>query len=206
MTEEQGWKHSEDQRAIALTAESMRAMAHPVRLQVVGLLRKHGPSTATRLAAELGLNSGATSYHLRQLAAAGFVEEDESRGNARERWWRSAHRITLWTVDDMADDQLGEAAGYLRSVLAAHTLAAQRSLDAFEVMPREWRKALNLSDLVLQLTPAEAERLSGELGEVIRRYRWVGAEGPVPEGSEQVSVVVHVLPDVSEDTDEGGTA
>ncbi|WP_316525371.1 ArsR/SmtB family transcription factor [Kitasatospora brasiliensis] len=203
MTEEHGWKHSEDQRVVSLTAESMRAMAHPVRLRVVGLLRKHGPSTATRLAAELGINSGATSYHLRQLAAAGFVVEDESRGNARERWWRSAHRLTLWSVEEMADEQLGEAAGYLRSVLAAHTLAAQRSLDAFEAMPRDWRKALNLSDMVLQLTPAEAERLSGELSEVIRRYRWVGAEGPVPEGSQQVSVVVHVLPDVRDDTDEG---
>lgn len=205
MSEEHGWKHGDDQRAVSLTAESMRAMAHPVRLRVVGLLRKYGPSTATRLAAELGINSGATSYHLRQLAAAGFVEEDEALGNARERWWRSAHRVTVWSVDDMAEEQLGEAAGYLRSVLAAHTLTAQRSLDAFETMPQDWRKAVNMSDLVLQLTPAEAQQLSGELSEVIRRYRWVGSEGPVPEGSEQVSVVVHVLPDVRDDTDEGGT-
>ncbi|MFF4926659.1 ArsR/SmtB family transcription factor [Kitasatospora sp. NPDC001261] len=196
MTEERGWKHSDDPH-IAITAKNMRAMAHPVRMQLVGLLRKHGPSTATRLAEQLGLNSGATSYHLRQLAAAGFVEEDEERGNARERWWRSAHPLTVWTVDDMADDELDTAAGFLRSVLAAHTQTAQRTLDAFETMPREWRRVTDLSDRVLQLTPAEAERLSGELFEVVRRYRQIDHGGPAPEGTEQVSVVVHLLPDAT---------
>ncbi|MER6298521.1 helix-turn-helix domain-containing protein [Kitasatospora sp. NPDC001539] len=197
MTEERGWMHSDDPQ-IVLTAKGMKAMAHPVRMRLVGLLRKHGPSTATRLAEQLGLNSGATSYHLRQLAAAGFVEEDTERGNARERWWRSAHRLTVWTGDDMADEEPETAVGFLRSVLTAHTLTAQRALDAFETMPREWRKEVHLSDLLLQLTPAEAGQLSDELNAVISRYRRVGAEGPVPAGSEQVSVVLHVLPDPAE--------
>ncbi|MFJ9845803.1 ArsR/SmtB family transcription factor [Kitasatospora sp. NPDC101155] len=202
MTEDRGWKHSDDPH-IAITAKGMRAMAHPVRMQLVGLLRKHGPSTATRLAAQLGLNSGATSYHLRQLAAAGFVEEDPERGNARERWWRSAHQLTVWTGDDMADEEPETAVGFLRSVLAAHALTGQRTLDAFETMPREWRRVTELSDLVLQLTPAEAEQLTGELSDVIGRYRRIGAGGPVPEGSEQVSVIVHVLPDPSTTATEG---
>jgi DNA-binding transcriptional ArsR family regulator len=202
MTEDRGWKHSDDPH-IAITAKGMRAMAHPVRMQLVGLLRKHGPSTATRLAAQLGLNSGATSYHLRQLAAAGFVEEDPERGNARERWWRSAHQLTVWTGDDMADEEPETAVGFLRSVLAAHALTGQRTLDAFETMPREWRRVTDLSDLVLQLTPAEAERLTGELSDVIGRYRRIDAGGPVPEGSEQVSVIVHVLPDPSTTATEG---
>ncbi|MER7582901.1 helix-turn-helix domain-containing protein [Kitasatospora sp. NPDC097691] len=205
MTEDRGWKHSDDPH-IAITAKGMKAMAHPVRMQLVGLLRKHGPSTATRLAAQLGLNSGATSYHLRQLAAAGFVEEDQERGNARERWWRSAHRLTVWTGDDMADEEPDTAVGFLRSVLAAHSLAGQRTLDAFETMPREWRRVTDLSDLILQLTPAEAEQLTGELSEVIGRYRRIDAAGPAPEGTEQVSVIVHVLPDPSSTATEGESA
>ncbi|MEU8923263.1 helix-turn-helix domain-containing protein [Kitasatospora sp. NPDC048545] len=205
MTEDSGWKHSDDPH-VAITAKGMRAMAHPVRMQLVGLLRKHGPSTATRLAAQLGLNSGATSYHLRQLAAAGFVEEDHERGNARERWWRSAHRLTVWTGDDMADEDPDTAVGFLRSVLAAHTLTGQRTLDAFETMPREWRRVTDLSDLILQLTPAEAEQLTGELSEVIGRYRRTDPDGPVPAGTEQVSVIVHVLPDARTTTTEGDPA
>ncbi|WP_045697998.1 winged helix-turn-helix domain-containing protein [Streptomyces rubellomurinus] len=194
MTEDQGWKHSDDPHVV-LTAKGMKAMAHPVRMQLVGLLRKHGPSTATRLAEQLGLNSGATSYHLRQLAAAGFVEEDAERGNARERWWRSVRMMTVWTGDDLADEETETAVGFLRSVLAAHTLTGQRTLDAFETMPREWRKAVDFNDLVLRLTPAEAEQLGAELSAVIKRYRREGAEGPVPAGAEQVSVIVHVFPD-----------
>ncbi|MEV7600783.1 helix-turn-helix domain-containing protein [Kitasatospora sp. NPDC089797] len=194
MTDDRGWMHSDDPHVV-LTAQGMRAMAHPVRMRLIGLLRKHGPSTATKLAEQLGLNSGATSYHLRQLAAAGFVEEDTERGNARDRWWRAVHRTTVWTAESMADDEAGAAAEFLRSVLGGHTLIAQRSLDAFETMPREWRRAVDLSDALLQLTPAEAEQLTGELSAVLRRYRRVGADGPVPEGSEQVSVVFHVLPD-----------
>ncbi|WP_371521367.1 ArsR/SmtB family transcription factor [Kitasatospora sp. NBC_01300] len=202
MTDERGWMHSDDPH-IVLTAKGMRAMAHPVRMQLVGLLRKHGPSTATRLAEQLGLNSGATSYHLRQLAAAGFVEEDPERGNARERWWRSAHKFTVWTSDDMADEELDTAVGFLRSVLTAHALAAQRSVDAFETMPREWRKAVGLSDVLLQLTPEEAEQLAADLSAVVRRYRVLDAEGPAPEGTERVAVVVHVLPDASVGTGAG---
>src|SRR5262245_28458635 len=56
---------------VLLNERSLRALAHPVRVKLLGLLRIEGPATATGLAEKLGLNSGATSYHLRQLAGAG---------------------------------------------------------------------------------------------------------------------------------------
>ena len=71
---------------ITPTPLQLRALSHPVRLRMLGLLRAEGPATATGLATRLGLNSGATSYHLRQLATHGFVEDDDSRGDGRERW------------------------------------------------------------------------------------------------------------------------
>lgn len=48
---------------MVLDAKGLRALAHPVRVQLVGLLRKYGPSTATRLAERLGVSSGTASYH-----------------------------------------------------------------------------------------------------------------------------------------------
>ena len=62
----------------------LRALAHPLRGRLLGLLRTEGPSTATRLGQQLGESSGATSYHLRQLEAYGFV--GEARREGRERW------------------------------------------------------------------------------------------------------------------------
>jgi DNA-binding transcriptional ArsR family regulator len=48
--------------------QQLKALSHPVRVQMLGILRIDGPATATMLASRLGLNTGATSYHLRQLA------------------------------------------------------------------------------------------------------------------------------------------
>src|SRR5690606_19778936 len=49
-------------------AMALRALAHPQRMRMLAMLRIDGPATATALAERMGLNSGATSYHLRQLA------------------------------------------------------------------------------------------------------------------------------------------
>jgi AcrR family transcriptional regulator len=63
-------------------------LRHTLRQRLLRLLQTGGPSTATKLAAATGESSGLTSYHLRQLAAAGLVLED--RHDGRERWWRAA--------------------------------------------------------------------------------------------------------------------
>jgi DNA-binding transcriptional ArsR family regulator len=70
-----------------MDAAHLRALAHPLRLQLLQVLHSEGPATATQLASRLGESSGSTSYHLRALHRAGMVEEAEQR-NARERWWR----------------------------------------------------------------------------------------------------------------------
>ena len=66
-----------DLTSITPTPAGLKALSHPVRLRMLGLLRTEGPATATTLAARLGLNTGATSYHLRQLAQHGFIVDDD---------------------------------------------------------------------------------------------------------------------------------
>src|SRR3954471_4188633 len=80
---------------------ALRALAHPLRNRLLGYLRLHGPATASQLGRVVGESSGSTSYHLRQLAEYGFVEEVEGRGTARERWWRARHRLTSWRADEI---------------------------------------------------------------------------------------------------------
>jgi DNA-binding transcriptional ArsR family regulator len=77
-----------------------------------------GPSTATSLSERLGVNSGTVSHHLRQLGAAGFVEEDTERGNARERWRRSVHRTTWFDDPELAEREPEAALAYQQSVAA----------------------------------------------------------------------------------------
>jgi DNA-binding transcriptional ArsR family regulator len=71
---------------IELTRSAMWTLAHPVRFRIWELLRE-GPATASQLGRRLGESRGSASYHLRLLARAGMIEEDESRGTRRERWW-----------------------------------------------------------------------------------------------------------------------
>ncbi|CCH33317.1 hypothetical protein BN6_60630 [Saccharothrix espanaensis DSM 44229] len=68
---------------------ALKALAHPRRQQMLDELHRGGPATSAALARALDLNTGATSYHLRELARHGFVEELPERARGRERWWRA---------------------------------------------------------------------------------------------------------------------
>jgi DNA-binding transcriptional ArsR family regulator len=177
---------------IVLDARSLRALAHPVRVRLLSLLRTEGPSTATRLAARLGLNSGATSYHLRQLGEAGVVVEDTERGNARERWWRAGHDSTELNDADLIAREPEAAFEYLRSVAAMDAMVIQESVARFPALTRAWQEAFALNDWKLRLTPAEAKRLGDELAEVVGRYRVDLGDGPAD--AVPLTLMVHVLP------------
>ncbi|MDH6140145.1 MULTISPECIES: ArsR/SmtB family transcription factor [Kitasatospora] len=183
---------------VVLDAKGLRALAHPVRVRLLGLLRRHGPSTATKLAAGLGLTSGATSYHLRQLAAAGFVVEDTERGNGRERWWRALHAGTSLNDLELANSEAGQE--YLQSVIAAHTLRVQRAVNELPTMASPWRETFDLSDWSLRLTPEEAQQLNAELVEVVRRYRrdLPEAADAAPEGTARIGLIIQQIPELPE--------
>ncbi|WP_078873820.1 ArsR/SmtB family transcription factor [Streptomyces sp. NRRL S-1868] len=183
--------------AVTLDTRGLRALAHPVRVQLLGLLRMHGPATATQLALRLNLNTGVTSYHLRQLDAAGFVAEDRERGNGRERWWRAAHQETRMDCSAMIERDPEATDAYLRSVAATDTLLIQRAVNGFPTMPRAWQDVADFSDFRLRLTPDEAAALRTELREVVGRYRkdTPGQAPGAPADAEPVTLVSYLLPD-----------
>lgn len=74
-----------------LSTGALRALAHPLRVQIYDILAQYGPQTASSLAQTTGESSGSTSYHLRALAKQGLIQECTDRGNARERWWERPH-------------------------------------------------------------------------------------------------------------------
>jgi DNA-binding transcriptional ArsR family regulator len=171
------------ERDVVLDARSLRAVAHPVRLRILGVLRLEGPATATGLAAQLGLNSGATSYHLRQLAAGGLIVEDTARGTARERWWRAAHRSSSFKFAALDEDDNEIGVAYLRALALTYAERMQRAAEERPLLPREWRDTAAFSDIPFRLTAAEAGALLHDLREVLARYRTMdkaGDEGAPP--------------------------
>jgi DNA-binding transcriptional ArsR family regulator len=176
-----------------LDSKRLRVLAHPLRMRLLGLLRIDGPATATALARRLGTNSGQTSYHLRQLADVGLVEDDAERGNGRERWWRAAHGGTAWSSADFRDDPDDRAADeWLAGHLArTHARWFQDWLDARPESPKEWIDAADQSDYNLRLTPQRARAMAAELHEVVERYR--DEDDPDP-AAERVTVILHSFP------------
>lgn len=159
---------------VLLDADGLRALAHPLRVKMLGRLRAYGPATPSMLARDLGESSGATSYHLRQLLAHGFVVEEADRGTKRERWYRSAHRSTRF--DMKLDDETRAFGGeYMRAVARRYAEKVLRYADSYETLEddfgAEWGDAWNLSDTHLQLTPQDAAALTVELGTVLDKYR-----------------------------------
>lgn len=164
-----------------LDARSLRAIAHPVRVRLLGLLREDGPSTATRLAAVLRLNSGATSYHLRQLAAYGLIAEDTERGSARDRWWRAVHPSTRYDVGTLLDSEPERGTAYLHAVALVHAERARAAVAGLPAEAPEWARELSLGDYSIRMTPAEAAELRAELHEVLARHH--AAHGEDAPGS-----------------------
>ena len=149
---------------------ALRAYAHPVRMALVGLLRTEGPLTATRAGELLGESSGTCSFHLRQLAKYGLVEE-AGGGTGREKPWRVTTTSTAW--DNTADvtPETAAALSLLSTVLAEQYFEQlMRWLEASPGEPAEWQRAAMLGDRILYVTPAELEELGGRVREVLDEY------------------------------------
>jgi len=169
---------------VTLDAQSLRALSHPLRVHLLGLLRTHGPSTATKLAERTGHSSGLTSYHLRQMAAAGLVAEVEQSGG-RQRWWRAAHQASH--LEPGTDPELAEQ--YLHAVVRAHARRADTYLEEAITWSPEWQRGADFSDWVMYLTPAETERLGTDIAALVKRYRREGT------GTQRVALQIALFPE-----------
>ncbi|MFG3440327.1 helix-turn-helix domain-containing protein [Nonomuraea sp. NPDC047897] len=152
----------------------LKVVAHPLRVRLLGLLRSDGPATASELGRAVGESSGSTSYHLRELARYGFIEEDPEQPDGRKRRWRSRHRYTSWDNRRMhATPEGREAVGIMQARQVEVLVQAMRSFDEAD-WPAEWLTAAGMSDDMVML-PAEGvcelnDRMGALVHEVAARY------------------------------------
>ena len=149
---------------------ALRAYAHPVRMALMGLLRTEGPLTATRAAELLGESSGTCSFHLRQLAKYGLVEE-AGGGTGREKPWRATTTTTDWDATGGGTPETAAATGLLSTVIAEQYFEQlKRWLEASPDEPAEWQRAAMLGDRILYITPAELDELRSRVRELLDEY------------------------------------
>lgn len=167
--------------SVTLDAKRLRALAHPLRVRLLGALRLDGPATATALGARLGENSANTSWHLRQLADAGLVAEDTSRGNRRERWWQAAQDRTEFDPAELSEhsELEGSLSTYLHALNSIHHDLMSTYLARMHEWPREWRAAAELSDYRLSLSPSELSELNRRVEALVEEYWREPHEGDV---------------------------
>jgi DNA-binding transcriptional ArsR family regulator len=179
--------------SVTPTAAGLRALSHPTRLKMLMMLRLEGPATATQLAQELKLNTGATSYHLRQLAEHGFIVEDAERGDARDRWWKAAHQSTRVGLAARPEEEVEDADAYLQSVALMYTETLMQAVGERRFLPVPWQEASTTSDWHIRLTPARAEELLDGIEAVIARF-WDTEEPADSEGAADFVVNLNAFP------------
>ena len=169
---------------------TLKAIAHPLRVRLLGSLRLDGPATASELGRRFGESSGSTSYHLRQLERFGYVEEDPEQPNARDRRWRARHRYTNWSEPDLAGDPEGaEASRWMRERQRTYNARVAQAFDEQrESYSLEWQRVAGQSDMVVRLSPASLAELEQRIAALAEEFAARDAGDAGAPDAEQVAL------------------
>jgi predicted ArsR family transcriptional regulator len=169
---------------------ALRAYAHPLRLTLIGMLRRNGPMTATQCAAVLDENVPNCSFHLRQLAKYGLAERAPA-ADGRERPWQATASSTSWTDDSddpetrIATDQLNAA------ILRQYMRRAEAYLAVRGEESAEWRTAAGFGDEMVYVTAEQLIALTEQVEALLEPYRDKSARAA---GSRPVTIVRMAIP------------
>jgi predicted ArsR family transcriptional regulator len=175
---------------------SIRALAHPLRLELQSIVGRSGKITAADAARELGISHALASHHLRQLAKYGFVEQVEG-ADARERPWRVVH--TSYSAEGIEERAGGAAAlAVLEQVTAER--AVEDLIDWHERRAdwsENWRSHTGVGRSTLYLTEAEVAKLTDAMDALLADYaeqRPLDDIASRPEDSVPVEFTLIVVP------------
>lgn len=184
-----------ERRTLRLTdPKAMRALAHPLRLRLLGELRIAGPSTVGMLSEKVDESPANVSYHLGTLARHGFVVEVPERArDRRERWWAAEHDTTSWEPADALDEpeQQAASAQLRRAILDRYRQTLEAYLEVEPQLDRDWVRGTSSSDSNLHLTAAELQEMRAELETLAAR--WTERSDPDREGAELVTLIYHAF-------------
>jgi DNA-binding transcriptional ArsR family regulator len=176
-------------------ARTMRALAHPVRIALLEELVLGGALTATQIGERIGESPTTCSFHLRQLARYGFVEE-AGGGKGRARPWRlTSIGLSFPSTND--DPEAEIAAGTLSRLVRERQLGRYWTwVETRSSYARAWRDAADESEYLFYLTPAELKQLNQDLYTMLsERYEGRLADPSLrPPGSAPVEMLTFNYP------------
>ena len=175
-------------------AADLKALAHPLRMDLLESLVLDGPRTATQLAAELGSSPSNCSWHLRKLAEHGFVTE-VAGVSGRNRPWQASSTGLDW--GEASQEPESSAAGHaLTDLMLTRELQRLRAArEAEGLLAPEWREASTVVQSALWLTAEEAQQVSAQLKELMLTH-FERLEHPErrPDGARLMSLVGWLVP------------
>lgn len=185
-----------------LDLESLKALSHPLRVQIVNALSIYGPATASGLAERFGESSGATSYHLRQLERHGFIHEVEGKGTGRERWWERVPGALNIGSSAAEETPAGRSAAQL--IFREFRETADRLLVDFtergpEVLPPEWMDTSEITTANARLTLEQMQTFVRAVNAAISTYV-IPFRGQQVEGTRAIQIHFNAFPVLDAET------
>jgi DNA-binding transcriptional ArsR family regulator len=178
---------------------ALRALAHPVRLQIMEELAQAGQATATELADRIGESAANCSWHLRQLAQYGFIEE-AGGGSGRQRPWKLVAQSNRFGKGDKDDPELARAGDAAIEVILDRELEAFRAWQAARrQQPEEWRDASFMTQSWDYLTVEELDALRKDFQalmehHVVRHVAERADPAKRPPGARMIRLVAWGIP------------
>ena len=152
----------------------LRGIAHPMRNRILEEMSAGGPMRAADVAERLGIPANQASFHLRQLAKYGLVEDaPELARDGRDRVWRVTFESGLSVnLDDLAVQDGGKAA--VTVFRKQWTADAHAAIDRADRPEREKDAMVAVSTHAVRLTKDEARALAKEISDLVDGWREKG--------------------------------
>lgn len=183
--------------------ERIRALTHPLRLELLDVLEQLGEATATQCAEQLGQSVASCSFHLRSLEKHGFIERGGQRG--REKPWRAVQG-GLDVRPDMTLSGSRHAVAELGSLyLARESDRVHRYLAQLEREPEDWVEAATVTTASFWATAEEMKQLAREVHKLTDRFNGRDDDESLrPDGARQARMLATLNPDpLPQDTTDG---
>ncbi len=171
----------------------LRALAHPLRVEILAVLDELGEATATQIAEKVGESPSNCSFHLRTLAKAGFIERGEAKGTSKP--WKSVHQSRELRPEAGNPDSMRTSA-MIAALYVQHE--AHRVVDFLTrhgLSDEEWLPGVTVNSAAFWATKEELAALAAEIEHLVDAFR--GRKDPAkrPAGSRKAHLFATLNPD-----------